>query len=589
MKLKKLPEQISNFDEIITKGFAYIDKTKFIEKIEDNFKVPLFLRPRRFGKTLFTDLLAQYYDINSGDNFETLFGNTYIGKNPTPYRNSYYILRLDFSGINAKDIETSFFNKVLKSIRSFCSKYRDLHITIDQNAGNAAALIDSFFSSFAEARPRDRDRIFIIIDEYDNFANDILASNVTQFQEMTSADGFVKNFYASLKAEANSNNSAVGRFFITGVSSIMISSVTSGFDSKNISDLPEFNEMAGFTEEELRTLIRETLDLSLYEGRFTENDLLRRMKLCFDGYLFSETGRHHLFNPSMCINYLNTVKSLGCMTNQYDDPNIDLDVSKFSKLMELINERDRMVITRRMALADDTGKNYLALNSLRKNLNINIGVPFSLAEGVSMLYYLGYLTLNSSESGIVVFRIPNLCYRKLFTRYYLSVFFNDGILSEADESLPDLETTADIRPLISGMSEIISGIIPANEKDVTERAIVSIAGTLILSNLQNSEITTEYEIRHHGVRTRDRADLVILNSNEQRPSYLIEFKYRRETAEHDAATKARNIAAAKQEAREQLAKYLTDDRLKETPNLHKFIIVYAYGELVWEEWNASGG
>ena len=193
--------------------------------------------------------------IQERDDFEKLFSKTYIGNNPTPQRNSFYILRMDFSGIDQKNLEENFFLSVKQSLVNFCLMYRNLNISIDENIHSSAALIGNFFSVFRAARPHSSDRIFMIIDEYDNFANDVLAADTDKFKGMTSVEGFVKNFYARLKAESNMPESAIERFFITGVSSIMINSVTSGFDSDNISQDPLFNEMAGFTENEDETVI----------------------------------------------------------------------------------------------------------------------------------------------------------------------------------------------------------------------------------------------------------------------------------------------------------------------------------------------
>ena len=524
--MKLLPKLISSYSELIEKNFAYVDKTRFIELIEKRgLKVPLFLRPRRFGKTLFTDLLAKYYDLNSRDD-----------------------------------------------LVNFCLMYRNLNISIDDNIHSSAALIGNFFSEFRAARPHSSDRIFMIIDEYDNFANDVLAADTDKFKGMTSVEGFVKNFYARLKAESNMPESAIERFFITGVSSIMINSVTSGFDSDNISQDPLFNEMAGFTENEVRDLIHQTMDLSIYS-----------MKLLFDGYSFCKNAKEHLFNSSLTVNYLREVMNCGELINSYTDENVNLDIYKFSRLMEIINVQDRMRIIRSIAHVEEDNPCGYIYGALEKNLNLNAEGTYTMSQGVAMLFYLGYLTYGLDEFGGLVFKVPNLCYRKMFMQYYLSAFFSKGVLAGDFGDLRYLEETGDISKLKHYLEQIISNIIPDNEKDVTERSIVSIVGTLILTNLRHCSTYVEYDIRKGGIKTGEQADLVIFNEHKNKPSFLIEFKYKRSTAQHRSETVKKNTAALVDSAKEQICRYMEDDSLSTTAGLQKYVIVYAYGNLILEK------
>ena len=582
--MRLLPKLISSYSELIEKNFVYVDKTKFIELIEKRgLKVPLFLRPGRFGKTLFTDLLAQYYDLNSRDNFEKLFSKTYIGINPTPQRNSFYILRMDFSGIDQKNLEENFFLSVKQSLVNFCLMYRNLNISIDENIHSSAALIGNFFSEFRAARLHSSDRIFMIIDEYDNFANGALDADTDKFTGINSVEGFIINFYVRLKAESNMPESAIERFFITGISSIMINSVISGFDYDNISQDPLFNEMAGFTENEVRDLIHQTMDLSIYSGSFTEDELIAKMKLLFDGYSFCKNAKEHLFNSSLTVNYLREVMNCGELINSYTDENVNLDIYKFSRLMEIINVQDRMRIIRAIAHVEEDNPCGYIYGSLEKNLNLNAEGTYTMSQGVAMLFYLGYLTYGLDEFGGLVFKVPNLCYRKMFMQYYLSAFFSKGVLAGDFGDLRYLEETGDISKLKHYLEQIISNIIPDNEKDVTERSIVSIVGTLILTNLRHCSTYVEYDIRKGGIKTGEQADLVIFNEHKNKPSFLIEFKYKRSTAQHRSETVKKNTAALVDSAKEQIDRYMEDDSLSTTAGLQKYVIVYAYGNLIFEK------
>ena len=400
--MRLLPKLISSYSELIEKNFVYVDKTKFIELIEKRgLKVPLFLRPGRFGKTLFTDLLAQYYDLNSRDNFEKLFSKTYIGINPTPQRNSFYILRMDFSGIDQKNLEENFFLSVKQSLVNFCLMYRNLNISIDENIHSSAALIGNFFSEFRAARLHSSDRIFMIIDEYDNFANGALDADTDKFTGINSVEGFIINFYVRLKAESNMPESAIERFFITGISSIMINSVISGFDYDNISQDPLFNEMAGFTENEV-------------------------MKLLFDGYSFCKNAKEHLFNSSLTVNYLREVMNRGELISSYTDETVNQDILKFRRLMELINIQARMKIVRAIAKVEEDNSSGYIYGILEKNVNLNAEGEYTMSHGVSMLFYLGYLTYGLDEFGELAFKVPNLFYRKMFLKYYPSGCFRQN-------------------------------------------------------------------------------------------------------------------------------------------------------------------
>lgn len=425
--MRLLPKLISSYSELIEKNFAYVDKTKFIELIEKRgLKVPLFLRPGRFGKTLFTDLLAKYYDLNSRDDFEKLFSKTYIGINPTPQRNSFYILRMDFSSIDQKNLEENFFLSVKQSLVKFCLMYGHLNISLEDNIHSSAALIENFFSEFRAARLHSSDRIFMIIDEYDNFANGALDADTDKFTGINSVEGFIINFYVRLKAESNMPESAIERFFITGVSSIMINSVTSGFDYDNISQDPLFNEMAGFTENDVRDLIHQTMDLSIYSGSFTEDELIAKMKLLFDGYSFCKNAKNHLFNSSLTVNYLQEVMNRGELISSYTDETVNLDILKFRRLMELINIKARIKIVSSIAKVEEDNPSGYIYGILEKNIKLNAEGEYPLSQGVSVLFYFGYLTYGLDEFGELAFKVPNLFYRKMFLQYYPSGCFRQN-------------------------------------------------------------------------------------------------------------------------------------------------------------------
>ena len=245
--MKKLPYGISNYEELITENYYYVDKTKYIEVLENlNEKRIMFLRPRKFGKTLFTSMLEYYYDVNNKDKFASLFKDTYIGKNPTKLKNSYYVLRFDFSGIDTSSKESTingFRENVIRGLNTCINKY-NLNYVIDENM-STEGILDNFIMQF-EILNR---KLYVIIDEYDHFANELLGFNINLFKDLVSKQGKVRKWYEVLKKGAFT---VVDRIFITGVTPITLDSLTSGFNiSTDITRDDYFNEMMGFTYEEI--------------------------------------------------------------------------------------------------------------------------------------------------------------------------------------------------------------------------------------------------------------------------------------------------------------------------------------------------
>ena len=225
--MRKLPTGISNYEELVRDNCIYVDKTMYIKKLEDlSDKRIMFFRPRKFGKTLFTSTLQNYYDIAKTDKFEELFKNTYIGKNPTKEKNSYHILRFNFSGIDTENEETTmrgFKREVSSSINAFVKKYNlDFFVNTEDDAEN---ILDNLIKSFEYQKLEQK--MYVIIDEYDHFANELSSFNTGKFKELVSKNGKVRKWYEILK---KGTESVVDRIFITGVAPITLDSLTSGFN-----------------------------------------------------------------------------------------------------------------------------------------------------------------------------------------------------------------------------------------------------------------------------------------------------------------------------------------------------------------------
>ena len=297
MKPKKIPYGLTDYKRIKEEGYYVVDKTKFIEELEhtnENFLV--FLRPRRFGKSLFLSTLQYYYDENSKDEFDAIFSDTYIGKNPTPLKSSYRILFFEFSGINTDESMQRIYEQFLFKIKMSLSRYFDnygykIGYRELKDINNPTSLMEYFFEAVKN------DQIYLLIDEYDQFANAILAHSMQEFLKIVSKGGFVRSFYEVIKGATLSG--VVQKMFITGVTPITLDSLSSGFNIvSNISMDEDFNAMAGFTQNEVDYSLRE----SIFKRCNIEGDeLLAKVKTWYNGYNFLGTK---VYNPFDILKFI---------------------------------------------------------------------------------------------------------------------------------------------------------------------------------------------------------------------------------------------------------------------------------------------
>lgn len=262
---KRIPSKSSNYASLIEENAYYVDKTAYIQGLESiSDKYLFFLRPRRFGKSLHFSMLGYYYGIQHKDRFEELFGQYFIGKpeNTTPLKNSYYILNFSFSGIKTQEpenIEKEFNSEVSSQILSFLNTYSigtDEDSRVFEGDLSSPDLMRKFFTLFKKFVPSGK--IYILIDEYDHFTNELFSFNREHFKDVVSRNGWVHKFYEVIKQFMGEG--IVDRFFATGVTPVTLDSMTSGFNvAQNITLDYRFHEMAGFTEAELRGLIENTI------------------------------------------------------------------------------------------------------------------------------------------------------------------------------------------------------------------------------------------------------------------------------------------------------------------------------------------
>ncbi|WP_281071471.1 AAA family ATPase [Succinivibrio dextrinosolvens] len=422
VKLFNNPYGQATFDLFRQDELAFADKSLIIKYLDDKgtSKYPVLLRPRRFGKSTFVRMLKCYYDISYQDRYEELFSGSKIYDANLASHNSYHVINFDFSAVstgNLNKLLTSFFVAVADGISDFKRRYKDFvfdYSALDRT--DAATLFTEFAIAYKDYS--DSQKLYVMIDEYDNFANEILSKDLDLFLNITSKDGFLKSFYSAIKNQAMNT---IAKTFITGVSSVSLDSLTSGFNiALNVTSLDSFNEYAGFTEEELEILIPKLVDVA--QLGVTPKEIIARMKPVYDGYCFSKRADKTVYNSSMCLYYLTKVRQEQSFLNPEDylDPACDQDGYKLEQLFSLADKATVDLIIDRYLQGEP-----FYLQKLSENINLNQVKEYSREQLLSMLYYLGYLTINpnsTSDNGLSLV-IPNHFMAKLFAKCTIELRF----------------------------------------------------------------------------------------------------------------------------------------------------------------------
>jgi hypothetical protein len=418
--MKKILYGKSDFTYMIRGNGYYVDKTHYIKKLESlGTEYLTFLRPRRFGKSLFISMLEAYYDINTADQFDEIFGELYIGKNPTELRNSYPILKFDFSAITAKgtisDIELDFNFRVKSRIKSFFRIYKNklgleniMESLLDPNA-KAYIMLGELIDYLAAKDIS----FYLLIDEYDNFANNILSEHGEEiYRGLTHGTGFLRTFFTTIKAGTASNT--VARMFATGVSPLVMSDVTSGFNiDSNISQDKIFNEMVGFTQEETEAAVDYYIEHKVVPATDREM-VLEVMKKHYDGYLFSSDAPNSIYNTNSVLYLLDQYYKAKKMPRHVIDNKMITDYYKLE-----------FIITK----GQEQNNNLQILNGilLENQVSANLVRDFSVQDliehdkFVSFMYYLGFVTIVEPDIDQVFFAIPNEMCKTILWEYIRNV------------------------------------------------------------------------------------------------------------------------------------------------------------------------
>ena len=335
--MMKFPYGISDFYKLVTEGYWYVDRTAHIRTVEEIGNVLLFLRPRRFGKSLWLSTLENYYDVAKAAEFERLFGHLAIGQNPTPLHNRYLVMRWNFSAVdpggNTGEIKRALYNHINGCIADFIAYYQDfLDYEVVLNPQDALAT----FSSVLTAVRQTPYRLYLLIDEYDNFANEVLTASTARYEALVRGEGLLRTVFKVVKNGAE--GLGIDRIFITGVSPVAMSDITSSFNiARSVSLRRPLNTLCGFTEDEVTAVTRQVV-AACEQPAATGAALRELMRTFYNGYRF-HPDMARVYNPTLVLYFLDNYQEECQSPRQMLDSNLAMDRQKLSYIAHLPHGR----------------------------------------------------------------------------------------------------------------------------------------------------------------------------------------------------------------------------------------------------------
>jgi hypothetical protein len=562
----KIPYGKSDFKTIVEEEYFYQDRTNYIQTLENwDSTYLVYLRPRRFGKSLLISTLHYYYGLEYQKEFNALFAQTYIGKNPTRRANKYVVLRFDFSGINTnteQNTHNGFSSSVLKGCEDFIKTYNYFFSNdqkkeiLSQNEPNE--MIKSLLHQVH--LQRSEQKVYILIDEYDHFANQLISFNYAYFLKIVTENGYVRTFYEVIKIYTG--NGLVERIFITGVSPVTVDSLTSGFNiSKNISLSPTFHQMVGFDESEVKAILA-VLEVPTAEIAPTLEDL----RLWYNGYLFAHRAKQKLYNPNMVLYFAEAYKETQNYPDSMLDPNIASDYSKVQNLFNIQGNAEQYL----GVLKDLLEKGEVSA-TLTDQYSFKRG--FTQDDLVSLLFYMGFLTLKNMHLGTYTFSFPNYVIKKLYADFFLESILQKAALTfdnkPVNDSLKTMADTGNPKLFFEEVKLILKYFSTRDAAHFNENTLKSIIISL-LHQQRFYYIHSEYETDWAYM------DVYLEAIRGQKPNFEVtmELKYVQKGGKKavDTLLKAAKV---------QLQGYLDTPKFNTRTNLKSFVVVVAGDKLEW--------
>ena len=585
----RIPYGEMSFRRIRVNGWLYVDKTRFLRPLEDERYV-FFIRPRRFGKSCWLSLLECYYGRHWAHEFEDLFGGTDIGRAPTAERGRYVIVRFDFSAFDdtLETLRERFEGYCHTKLRTALERHSDLFPEAALRRILAPPAIDGKLTELFDYAGEHGIPLYMLIDEYDNFANTVLVHRGQEaYESFTHGGGFYRNFFATLKAGVGEEGGGLDRLFITGVSPITMDDVTSGFNiGRNVTLEPEFNDVLGFTEPEVRGL------LELYRDRGAFNQdvdaALNVMREWYNGYRFSEDADGDLYNTDMVLHYLKGSMPNKPMPRRLIDPNVRIDYTKLRHLL-LVNRR-ASAEARRLNGNFDLLRHVIGEGEAEADINLSF--PLERLDDpenfLSLLYYFGLLSIRGVSGGAVRLGIPNQTVWRLMYGYLRDAYRDVGVFSVSHHHFSGLVRRMAYKGAWRPAVEYIAAAM-AEQTGIRDY----IDGEKVVQAFLAAHFSVVGQFLIHSERELNKgyADLHLEPFVAQYPDigygYVIEVKYLKRSERVDGSV----VAETLQGACEQLKGYLADEGLRRRAPSVRYIglaVVFHGWELVGCEAVESG-
>ena len=562
-----------NFEDVRKEGCYYVDKTPYIEEVEASNKFFFYIRPRRFGKSLTLSMLRNYYDVNKEAQFEQLFSELYIGKHPTPERNKYFVLWLDFPAVAAgiDDYKDKLDSNCNLSYNDFCDTYQQLLPKgIKEEMNKQEGCVDQLLYLCRETNKAGQ-QIYLFIDEYDHFTNKILGKpqHMANYRKQTHGEGYLRLFFDAVKS---ATATSLKRVFVTGVSPVTMDDLTSGFNiGTNYSLSAEFNEMTGFTEEEVRAML--TYYSTVCPFRHSVDELIKTMKPFYDNYCFAlkSYGRVTMYNSVMALYFIDQYINNDCeIPADMIEENIRIDYNKLRMLIRHDKEfaNDARIIQRLVTQGFITG-------TLKKGFPAeSINDPDNF---ISLLFYFGMITIAGAYRGKTKFVIPNEVVREQIYAYLLSTYKENELTYdnyEKSELESGLAYDGDYQSYFHYIADTIRQYSSQRDKQKGESYVHGFTLTMTCQNMFYRPIS---ELDNQGGYADIFLRPLVENYPDMEHSYIVELKYCKADATDE------QVAKLKEDAIAQVNRYADTEVVQtdvKNTRLHKLVVIFRSVDMV---------
>ncbi len=589
--IKGIPYGISDYELIRTENYYYVDKTPYLKALQKAGRYLFFIRPRRFGKSLFISLVESYFDILYKDKFDELFKGTWIHENPTNERNKYLVLTFNFSLVDPDPDKTedAFLDHVRGRVVAFIQKYKDYLSTGEDSEYFVRAIKEnrsasSILSNLLLLSTTAQWKLYVIIDEYDNFSNTILSTvGAGAYKNLTHGPGFFRSFFNVLKGGATGTGAPITRSFITGVSPITMDDVTSGYNiGENVSLDSIFNRMLGFTGKDVIGMLEyyKSAGLIAHEPGY----LMDIIDKWYGNYLFSEysIGGERMYNSDMVLYFLKEYFKIKTIPNDLIDRNVRIDYGKLKHLIIVDKDKGKG--------KKASNGNFTRLKEIvekgETSAKLKKGFPLEKLTDednfISLLFYFGLLTVEDTELDELLLIIPNETIRRLYYDYIREGYEETDVfsidLSTFGRLMKGLALKGEWRPLFDYITGRMRESMSLRDLITGEKSIQAFLNVYLgLSNL--------YIIHSEKELNKGYADIVmdpfLARYEEIKYSYLLEIKYVKKGEKPGDA----GLKQLKSKAEEQLRQYSLDEKFRksigEKTTLVKLVLIFSGHELLY--------